>query len=102
MSTVDYSMLPPHMQDGARLYVERGIEPGSFMRAVLENDLYGAASRADSINKEMLFEWVQWMYAEAPGACWGDRVLVDTWIDSGGMEGRASKEVVTEAEQRAE
>ncbi len=41
-SPVDYSPLPEHMQDGMRRYIENGIEGGSFMMAVLCNDLMGA------------------------------------------------------------
>lgn len=29
---VDYSMLPEHMQDGARLYVEHGVPPARSCR----------------------------------------------------------------------
>ncbi len=87
---IDYSMLPEHMRDGAKRYVERGIEPGGFMMAVLCNDLYGAASKADDINRSMLFEWVQWMYTELPGPAWGERSLVDAWIARGGTENKTN------------
>ena len=45
------SLVPAHMVDGLVLYVEDGIPPGSFLLAVLENNLAGAAALADEINK---------------------------------------------------
>ena len=75
-----YVMLPEHMQDSARLYVERGIEPGGFLCAVLENNLTEAFGRADSINRDAMFEWACWLYNDAPGDCWGSPEKVAAWI----------------------
>lgn len=77
---VDYSGLPEHMQDGALFYVEHGIEPGSFMSAVICNDLSEACARADDINRYRLFDIVSWFYNEAPGGCWGSREKMAAWI----------------------
>ena len=79
-SHIDYSMLPEHMQDGARLYIENRIPPGSFMTAVLENNLVEAAARADSINKHALLDWAQWLYSECPSIAWGSPAAVDRWL----------------------
>jgi len=88
--TLDYSMLPEHMQEGAKLYVERGIEPGGFMRCVLENSLVDAAAKADSINRKHLFEWATWLYSNCPSEAWRTAAKVDAWIEQGGMVGRGS------------
>jgi hypothetical protein len=85
--SVDYSMLPEHMQDGARRYIERGIEPGGFMLAVLENDLTGAAARADNVNRHCLLIWAEWLYNECPAPAWHSRKNVDAWIARGGTRG---------------
>ena len=71
MSEVNYLMLPEHMQDGARLYVERGVEPGGFLMAVLSNNLVEAFARADQTNAAEMDTWVCWLYTEAPRDCWG-------------------------------
>ena len=84
---VSYAGLPEHMQDGARLYVEQGLRPGSFMRAVLENNLVAAASNGDSINQNALFQWATWLYSEAPGSCWGNPKAVQDWIAHQGLAG---------------
>jgi hypothetical protein len=47
MSTMNAKQIPQSLID----YVEHGWQPGSFLTAVLENDLEGAAFRADMENK---------------------------------------------------
>lgn len=77
---IDYSMLPEHMQDSAKLYVERGIEPGSFMLAVLTNNLTEAFTRADHINKDSLLMWIIWLLNECPRSAWGSVDIVEAWM----------------------
>lgn len=77
---VDYSSLPEHMQDGARDYVERGYGPGSFLRAVLGNDLVGAFGHADEINLAAMTAWASWLSNEVPHGCWGSAAKVDAWL----------------------
>lgn len=79
---IDYSRLPSHMQEGARLYVEDGIEPGGFLMAVLCNDFVGAFSRADAVNGEFMRDWAEWLYNEAPSTCWGSREKVESYMAS--------------------
>lgn len=85
MSPIDYSGLPEHLRDGMRRYVEDGVEPGSFLRACLRNDLkwsfHAAQNPADIIGV------VRFLYNEAPGECWGDTTAVRTWILYGGLRG---------------
>ena len=85
--TIDYSILPEHMRDGARLYIENGIEPGSFMSAVICNDLMEAFGRADMINKLCMFDIVRFFYNEAPAGCHGSPATMDAWVKSGGLKG---------------
>jgi len=75
----NYSMLPEHMRGGAQRWIENGILPGSFMTAVLQNNLTEALNRADSINKERLHDIVAFFYNEAPSACWGSPEQVEEW-----------------------
>jgi len=84
---IKYDMLPPHMQAGARLYVEQGVEQGDFLTAVLSNDLVKACSRADEINIHEITSWASWLYNEAPAACWGSIGKVKAWINHRGIQG---------------
>jgi hypothetical protein len=77
---VDYSILPEHMRDVARGYVERGYPPGGFLRAVLANDLVGAFGRADGPNAHCMGDWATWLFNEAPSACWGSSEKVTAWL----------------------
>lgn len=79
-NALDYSILPPHIQDGFRVYIERHVLPGSFVRACLENNLRDAFGKADEINRERLCDIVQFLYNEAPNDCWGSREKVQVWI----------------------
>lgn len=82
----DWDLLPEHMHDGMQLYVERGIEPGGFMMAVLCNDLRGACERADAINRHKIFNIVAFLYNCVPAGCWGSPEKVQVWIDKGGLQ----------------
>lgn len=79
---INYSGLPQHIQEGMQLYIEHKIAPGGFLTAVLCNDLYGAAVRADEINKHLLFEYVNWLDNHAPQLCWGNPKRVKEWLES--------------------
>ena len=83
--TIRYHDLPEHMRDGMRLYIERGIAPGSFLRAVLSNDLMGAMGRADDVNLKALPAYGRFLYNEAPSLCFGSPEKVADWIKRGGM-----------------
>lgn len=83
---VDYGMMddsfcyvPPHMRDSFKLWIENGINAGSFGMAVLTNDLKEAIGRADDINKEHLPSIVAWLYNYAPSDCWGSVENVENW-----------------------
>lgn len=77
---MDYSILPEHMQEGMRLYIEEGVEPGSFLRAVLENNLMEALGRADHVNRDSLFDYGNFLYNEAPPPCYGSAEKVSAWL----------------------
>ena len=68
------------MQDGMRRYIERGIEGGSFLMAVLENDLMGALGKADRINLSRLHDYGTFLYNNAPSVCFGSREKVSAYI----------------------
>lgn len=84
---INYSSLPPHMQDLARRYIEKGIPGGSFFTALVSNDLMRSFLRADDMNTAAMRTWAVFLYTEAPNACWGSPEKVRAWIDHRGLEG---------------
>lgn len=78
---LDYSKLPEHGRSGFQDYFEHGYpHMGSFTQSVLENDLKGAFANADDFNVNLIREYVQWLYWEAPGGSWGSRENVAAWV----------------------
>lgn len=75
-----YLELPEGLREGARLYIEEHIPAGGFLRAVLCNDLIGAVSQADWINKPRLVEIVEWIRDNAPSICWGAVPVYMDWL----------------------
>ena len=74
-----------HMRSGARLYIEEGIPPGSFLTAMLENNLSEAAMRADETNAKRLPDFADWMMWDIPSRAWGSKQEVEDWIAQGGI-----------------
>lgn len=73
-------------------YVEHGFEPGSFLMAVLCNNLFMAVGAADSINQKQIPEICRYIYNETPSACWGSPERVDDWIKMTAAERATSLE----------
>ena len=84
---IDYSGLPAHMQDGMRRYIENGIPPGSFQRAVLSNNLMEAFRRADDVNARSMRDYAIFLANQAPCGCFGSPDHFKEWIARGGMAG---------------
>ncbi len=77
-----------------RRYVEDGIRPGSFLQAVLENDLVGAFSSADEGNTARMKEIASFLYNEMPMrsyGVWGSPEAVSKYIREKQEEQEASK-----------
>lgn len=80
------SAIPAHMMGGLRRWIEHGVMPGSFLRAVLENNLKDAVGQADSTNQQLLVAYVIFLYNEAPAACWGSPEKVRAWAEAKAAE----------------
>jgi hypothetical protein len=89
--TVNYDKCPRH-EDAVRRYVESGKEPGDFLRAVLGDSLSRAVGRADAKNKELLEEWVLFVYNELPASCWGSEQAVEQWMQQGGLNAERTQQ----------
>jgi len=81
-SSIDYSMLPEHMQEGFMRYFEQGIVGGSFQRGLLENNLSHAVFTCNGPPKQnwlTLRTCVMFLHWEVPSAAWGSKAKVEAW-----------------------
>lgn len=88
---INYTSLPAHMQDAMRRYVEHGIPPGSFLTAVLSNDMMEAARRADDVNLHSFPAYARFLINEAPCGCFGSPGAFQAWCKNGGLESILAK-----------
>ncbi len=79
--------IPVNLHDGIALYIADGIEPGSFLRAVFENNLTESFARADLYSRACMFYIVQWLYQHCPNPARGSKEAVEAWIKRRGMNG---------------
>lgn len=62
-------------------YLNHGIMPGSFLTAVLENNLTEAFGRADMCNIANMKNIVGYIYNHMPGNSWGNRKIVEKYLN---------------------
>lgn len=89
---LNYDRIPEHCRESLRAYVERGRPVGDFLRCVLSNDLTGAFRHADDVNRELMEDYVGWLWNEAPGDAWGSGEAYGAWVKRGGLQGESEKE----------
>lgn len=82
---IDYTLLPNHIRNAVRLYIEHGIAPGGFLQAVICNDLRMAYITADTTNRSRLSDIVKFFFEVAPASCWGSFDTMVDWIAQGGL-----------------
>jgi hypothetical protein len=71
---------PDEIVDTIKQYVEHRLEPGSFVRAVLENDLMSAIFKAHPLMLPHLKYVCMYVWWEIPSECWGSREKVNAWL----------------------
>ena len=71
--------IPERMLGAIQRYIEQGIEPGHFLCAVIDNDLFEAVGRADDENMANLPAVVAYFYNEVSSLCWGSREKRQAW-----------------------
>lgn len=74
-------LVPARIKAGILHYWREQIPTGSFLRAVLENDLRGAFQRADLECRQNLFWICCYLWNEVPAACWGSPQKVKDWLE---------------------
>lgn len=84
----DSSMdIPSWAEQELRDWVDRGVLYSDFLRAVVENDLMRAVSKADLANRRILSNYTMWIYNMAPEGCHGSREKTKAWHEAGGCIG---------------
>ena len=83
----EYAILPDHIRSGVKRYIEDGQKPGSFLCAVISNNLLEATVRADSINLPRLKEIMQFLFNYCPDDSWGSETALQKWVDHEGLKG---------------
>ena len=80
VSDEDYAKCSINLKDSLYHYIEEKRPVGSFLTAVLSNDLFDSFGRADHMNRIQLYNIVSWIYNYAPTSCYGSRDIVKAWL----------------------
>ena len=83
-----YPDAPVHILASINRYVEHGLRPGSFVMAVLSNDLAAAFQTADDESHRGLRDILRYIRWEIPGTCWGSQAKVEAWLEIPGSKPR--------------
>ena len=86
-----WSLIPLHCHSGLAAYFTFGQPVGSFLNAILSNDLIGAAMAADHLNCMALYSYADFLHNCADPRSYGSPAKVRDWIDGGGAHGRLSR-----------
>ncbi len=78
-SAYDSYSIPEYMRSGIEDYLLHGLLPGSFLTAVLKNNLCEAVSAADDMNMLLIPSYVKLLYNHAPMDSWGSPEIVKRW-----------------------
>lgn len=89
----------PAMAEDVADFINLGLQQGSFLEAVLSNDLRGACRQADDFNRHLLFEITCWLWNYAPSPCWGSPEAYRSWCQQGGLEGLRARRAAEQAQQ---
>lgn len=74
------NMVPRAPKEGIDRYVDHGVPTGSFLLAVLSNDLFEAVARADEYNQLALVEICRYIHDYTPNTCHGSPERVAAWL----------------------
>lgn len=77
---LSHSEIPEGMHDAVVLYLVHGFPPGSFLTAVLENDLREAVRRGDVDNRRALAAYAIFFHDIFPATAWGSPENVTAWM----------------------
>jgi len=75
-----YKDIPEYVISSLERYIEHRTPPGSFVAAILENDLFTAIGRADTESLKALKGIVTLIHCHVRGDCWGNKENVKDWL----------------------
>jgi hypothetical protein len=78
--------IPPITMYSLKAYIQYGQPTGSFLEAVLSNDLKKAVDNADEENQEALVSLVKHLN-NVRSDCWGSKEKYENWLKARGVEG---------------
>ena len=93
-------MIPRAPKHGIDQYVDHGVPTGSFLRAVLSNDLFEAVARADEHNQIALAEICKYIYNFTPTTCHGSPERFEHWIEFHKKEPVVANEAASQDRER--
>lgn len=74
-----YTQIPEGIRCGLVNFLVYGYRPGSFLTAVLDNDLREAFGRADEESSRAMRSLVTWLYSFAPPQAYGTPERTTEW-----------------------
>jgi len=83
----NWDLVPVPLRAQLLDYFQIGMVPGSFLIAVLSNDLKSAVMLADEMNLARLADLVRFLYNYAPSPSWGSGEAIADWESFGGLDG---------------
>ena len=87
MSEDCMTYMPEDTKAQIDLYVSHGVPLGSFLHAVMCNDLMQAMAYADERNRACMHGICSYVYNEVPAMCHGSVERYDAWVAKGGANG---------------
>ena len=72
--------IPAHIAPGLIRYIHEHVQPGGFLLAVFENDLFKTFAKADMSSRGALERITSYIYNHAPAGCWGSKEAVKQWL----------------------
>ena len=78
----DQALIPSQIIEALSSYVENGTPTGSFLAAVIANDLMDAVGRADDENIRVLRSICGFVHNEFPHGSHGSREIYKDWIEA--------------------
>lgn len=79
-----FPKVPQHTMGGLIRYWKDRCPCGSFLTAMLENNLMEACGQADEQNQVAIFEICTFIYNEIPFLCYGSPEKIEAWLDCAG------------------
>jgi hypothetical protein len=74
--------VPDHLHEGLVEYLAARRPVGSFLTAVLSNNLMDACVRADDLSRPHLVEIALFLLNYAPANAWGNEKAVFDWLEA--------------------